>query len=108
MSLLDGPTNGCCGGACAKRSGVLHLLWEIYPAAAKHRNSSGYFPLSLMIQNGRPWDRTFSQILRWHPQAFHWLDGVTPKVVPHILARYVTLGLCLPMLRLQVGSLFDL
>jgi hypothetical protein len=101
MGLLDGPTIGCCGGACAKRSGLLHLVLDIYPAAAKYRNSSGYFPLSLMIQNGRPWDRTFSQILRWHPQAFHWVDGVTPNMVPHILARYVYSCDLLPMLCLQ-------
>ena len=87
MSLLDGPSHGCCGGNCSKRAGILRLLLDIYPEAAKLRNRDGDFPLALMIQNGRHWDNTFSMVLRTHPQAFHWVDGVTQILVPRILSR---------------------
>jgi len=87
MSLLDGPNQGCCGGDCSLRAGVLRLLLDIYPEAAKQRNFYGDFPLALMIQNGRLWDNTFSMVVRTHPQAFHWVEGVTQILVPSILSR---------------------
>ena len=87
MSLLDGARQGCCGGACAQRTGVLRLLLDIYPQAARQRNDHGDFPLSLMIQNGRRWDSTFSMVLHAHPQAFHWVEGVRQTYVPLILSR---------------------
>jgi ankyrin repeat protein len=93
MSLLDALWPRCCDGECARRAGILRLLLDIYPQAASQRNSAGYFPLALMVQNGRSWDSTFTWLLRVHPQAFHWVDGVAPQTVPHIIARYVVLSI---------------
>ena len=88
MSLLDVAQPSCCAGRCAQRSGILHLLLEMYPQAASKRNDSGHFPLDLMVQNGRQWDHTFTWVLRAHPQAFHWIEGITPGMIPRVLARY--------------------
>lgn len=101
MFLLDAPVpddtetssssnnniRGCCGGACQQRAQVLHRLVEIYPVAARIRNSSGHFPLNLMIQNGRRWDNTFAQVVRSYPEALHWVENVSPSVVPNVLAK---------------------
>jgi hypothetical protein len=86
--LLDATTTcSCCGGTCHKRAGVLQMLMEIYPGAARCANDSGDFPLNLMIQNGRAWDSTFALVVRSYPQALHQVRTVGPKLLPRILAR---------------------
>lgn len=90
MVLLDAPhssTSNCCDGACHKRMGLLHMILDIYPDAAKHRNKEGKFPLDIMIQNGRPWDKTFAYVVRAHPEVLRWLKNMSPKVVSHMLAQ---------------------
>lgn len=91
MILLDAPhvptTGCCCGGTCHKRVGVLQMLVEIYPDAAKHRNKDGDFPLNLMVCNGRPWDNTFAFVVRAYPEALHWVDNLSPKIAAHVLAK---------------------
>ncbi|GAX11302.1 hypothetical protein FisN_15Lh231 [Fistulifera solaris] len=87
MSLLDGNVVNCCDGSYHQRIGVLRKLLEIYPEAAKIRNNDGDFPLTLMIQNGRPWDSSFALVVRTYPQALHWVSTIDAKLLPHILAR---------------------
>jgi hypothetical protein len=87
MALLDANVPGCCEGNCHKRMGVLRKLLEIYPGAAAQRNEYGDLPLSLMIQNGRPWDSSFALVIRTYPQALHWVPNVESKLLPHILSR---------------------
>jgi len=88
MPLLSGRSCHCCRNEdCHSRIGVLQALLDIYPDAAKHRSNAGDFPLGLMVQNGRPWDRTFATVLSNHPQAFHWIQGITAPLVPHIISR---------------------
>ena len=89
MTLLSGQPCRCCSENCHERNGVLGALLDIFPEATKHRSASGDFPLGLMVQNGRQWDRTFSLVLSLHPQAVHWIRGIAPSLYPHILARYV-------------------
>lgn len=88
MTLLSGPPcSYCSNGNCHDRANVLGALLDVFPAAAKHRSASGDFPLTLMVQNGRPWDRTFAMMLSTHPQASHWIPGINIRLVPHILER---------------------
>jgi Ankyrin repeat len=90
LVLLDAATptsTGCCDGACHKRKGVLQMLMEIYPDAVKQRNKAGEFPLTLMVQNGRSWDNTFAHVVQAYPEAVHWVENVSPKVVSHLLAQ---------------------
>jgi hypothetical protein len=88
MILLDTPVpSGCCGGACHKRVGVLQTLMEIYPEAAKQRNKAGDFPLNLMVRNGRPWDNTFAFVVQAYPEALHWVENTSPRIVAHMLAK---------------------
>ena len=89
MLLLNGPKSSRCGESSHDRIGILRVLIEMFPDAAKIRSSCGCFPLSLMVQNGRPWDDTLSLVLRTHPEAFHWINGITSKMAPHILTKYV-------------------
>ena len=87
MTLLSACVEGCCSGTCHKRTGILRMLMDIFPDACKTRNSAGEFPLGLMIQNGRPWDQTFSLVLRKFPQALHWSLGVNDKLLPRVLEK---------------------
>jgi hypothetical protein len=87
MSLLDGQPTGCCGGDCHRRIGVLGMLLEIYPEATQSRSLSGNFGLGLMIQNGRPWDRTFALAVRTFPEAFHWVKDLESTLTPQIVER---------------------
>lgn len=87
MFLLNGPRQSKCGESCHDRMGILRVLIEMFPEAAKIRSASGCFPLSLMVQNGRPWDDTFALVLRSHPEAFHWISGITSKMAPHIVSK---------------------
>lgn len=85
MSLLD--SSGPCSSSCHKRMSVLRKLLEIYPEATRLRNATGDFPLSLMIQNGRPWDSTFAMVFQTYPEAFHWVQNIDVRLNPLILAR---------------------
>ena len=88
MPLLDGTDVGCCGGGCHhERMGVLRMLMDIFPEAARQRGLDGDFPLCMMIRNGRPWDSTFAFVLRTYPQALHWAEGISTKLVPRILEK---------------------
>lgn len=87
MSLLDAPSECSCSASCHQRIHVLKALHEIYPGASRHRNASGEFPLSLMIQNGRKWDQTFALVLRTFPQGLHWSSGVERKLIARILEK---------------------
>ena len=87
MSLLDGNAAACCDGSYHQRLGVLRKILEIYPEAARNRNSNGEFVLNLMIQNGRPWDSSFALVVRTYPQALHWVNRIDAKLLPLILAR---------------------
>ena len=91
MPLLSGPPCHCCSDSCHDRTGVLGALLDVFPEATKCRSASGDFPLGLMVQNGRPWDQTFSMVLSLHPQAFHWIQGIDLRLVPRIVARQVGL-----------------
>jgi hypothetical protein len=86
MSLLDAPA-GCCGGNCHKRMGILRMLLEIYPDATQARNTSGQFPLGLMIQNGRVWGHEVALALRAFPPALHWYKGLDDRILAHILEK---------------------
>jgi hypothetical protein len=88
MSLLDSSIEGCCGGICHKRIGVLRALLDTYPEATRFRTNGGEFPLGLMIQNGRPWNQTFSLALSKFPAAMHWHSGMDDdRLLPLILDR---------------------
>jgi len=93
MLLLDVPPPGaitpafCCEGACHKRIGVLQLLMELNPDAAKHRNAAGDFPVSLMVRSGRPFDVTFAEVVRANPGALHRIDNLSAGLVPHLLGQ---------------------
>eukprot|EP00980_Cylindrotheca_fusiformis_P022957 scaffold9951_cov146-Cylindrotheca_fusiformis.AAC.1 len=89
MGLLDGPPR-CCGGRCHQRLGILRMLLEMYPQATQLRNSSGHFPLTLMIQNGRLWGDEVALALRAFPPALHWhtTTGVDDcSILPLILEK---------------------
>ena len=86
MSLLDASAP-CSGGKAHKRSGILRMLLDIYPAAAESQNSAGQFPLGLMIQNGRVWGETVALALRAFPQALHWYKGLDERVLADILEK---------------------
>jgi len=77
----------CSNDDCHARIGVLQALIDVYPEAAKKRSSSGDFPLGLMVQNGRKWDRTFCTVLSTHPPAFHWITNISSSLVPRIICR---------------------
>ena len=87
MSLLSASGDGFCEGGCHKRLNILRVLFDLYPAACRVRNTFGEFPLGLMIQNGRAWDQTFALVLRSFPQALHWAMGVNNKINPLILSK---------------------
>lgn len=88
MSLLDGtPCRGCTTGRCHEPAGILHLLLQMYPAAAKTRSPSGELVLGLMVQNGRPWDHTFALTVRTFPQAFHWVKDLENTLTPRIVEK---------------------
>ena len=87
MPLLDASPAGCCGGNCHKRMGILRILLEIHPEATSVRNTSGEFPLGLMIQNGRLWGHTVALALRAFPPALHWYKGLDDRLLPPILER---------------------
>lgn len=91
MLLLDKTHGICCTGRCHERLGVLRLLFGIYPDAAKKVNDEGEFPLSLMVQNGRPWDSTFALVLETYPEALHGVRHIDDKLLPDILWRMSTL-----------------
>jgi hypothetical protein len=91
MSLLDSPTATQCDRCCVQvssrltgRMGVLRKLLEVYPEAACLRNVMGDFPLNLMAQNGRPWDRTFALVIRTYPEALQWIRNVDTTLHPRI------------------------
>lgn len=84
MILLDSQCQWC-GDACHKRLQVLHTLMDIYPNAAKHRNKDGAFPLGIMINNGRLWDKAFALTVRACPEAIHEVDNIPRGMVPHVL-----------------------
>jgi hypothetical protein len=86
MSLLDGR-GGCCLGRCHQRMGVLRTLLEIFPDATKVRNKDNYFPLGLMIRNGRMWGHTVAFALRTFPPALHWYKGLDDRVLPNLLEK---------------------
>ena len=77
----------CCEGACHKRIGVLQLLMELNPDAAKHRNTAGDFPVSLMVRSGRPFDVTFAEVVRANPEALHRIDNLSTRLVPNVLGQ---------------------
>lgn len=92
MGLLDGPSTtpstGCCGGSCHRRLGVLRRLWELHPTAAARANDSDDFPLTLMVQNGRPWDDAFALIVQGNPTALHSLRSFDARALqPRLLRR---------------------
>ena len=86
MPLLD-AANGCCRGVCHKRMGILRMLLEMFPDATMVRNTSGEFPLGLMIQNGRLWGHTIALALRAFPPALHWYHGLDDRLLPLILEK---------------------
>lgn len=86
MSLLDG-TDGCCGGECHKRMGVLRKLLDVFPGATEARNRFGHFPLNLMIQNGRLWGHEVALALRAFPPALHWHKGLDDRILSYILEK---------------------
>jgi ankyrin repeat protein len=88
MTILDADVRGCCTGSCHKRAGVLEMLLEVFPDACRVRNNAGTFPLSLMMLNGRPWDRTLARALREFPPALHWYrDGLDEKLLSRTMSK---------------------
>lgn len=87
MSLLDSRDRHCYCGRCHKREGLLSDLLEIYPEATQVANGDAQFPLSLMIQNGRPWDSTFVSVLKRHPQALYSVSSLSDKLLPYLLYK---------------------
>jgi hypothetical protein len=87
MSLLDATCIGCCGGKCHTRMGILRILLEMYPEATRFRNTSGEFPLGLMIQNGRLWGHTVALAFLAFPPALHWYKGLDDRLLPLILEK---------------------
>jgi hypothetical protein len=92
MCVLDAHMEGslqkgCCSGECHKRMGVLQLLMDIFPDAARYPNNAGQYPLNLVVSNGRPWDRTSAHILRSYPEALHFDNNLNGKTLPRSLAR---------------------
>ena len=88
MSILDGATKqGCCGGKCHSRTGVLVTLFQAYPEATHVQNKANEFPLGLMMHSGRSWDNTFALVLRNFPPALHWYNGMDDKIISLILSR---------------------
>jgi ankyrin repeat protein len=87
MFMLNGPNTSRWGESCHDRMGVLPVLLEMFPEAAKIRSACGSFPLGLMVTSGRPWDETFAFVVRSHPEAFHWINGITSKMVPRIISK---------------------
>jgi hypothetical protein len=86
MPLLD-SSSGCCSGTCHERMGILRMLLEMYPDATRSRNTSGEFPLGLMIQNGRLWGHTIALALRAFPPALHWYQGLDDRLLASILEK---------------------
>jgi ankyrin repeat protein len=87
MALLNGSVIRGCVGKCHLRTGVLNSLLTTFPDAAKLQNKAEDFPLGLMIQNGRPWDRTFSITLSHFPPALHLYKGMTKELLPYVLSK---------------------
>jgi hypothetical protein len=87
MMLLDSNRRGCCSGMCQKRAGVLDALLEVYPEATRQLNDSDDFPLSLMIQNGRPWGNTFKLVVRLFPEALYFVRDLDPCLIPLVLKK---------------------
>jgi len=94
MFLLDAPEatdrNSCCGGACRKRIGLLQLIRELHPDAAKHCNMNGDYALNLIVSNGRPWDNTFASIVQSCPEAVHFVGNLPKELIPLIAERVAT------------------
>lgn len=85
MSLLD-STSRCCNSQCHKRFSILRVLLEMHPEATQLQNKAGYFPLSLMIQNGRSWEDDVALAVRAFPPALHW-KGLNDCILPRVLHR---------------------
>jgi hypothetical protein len=86
LTLLDG-FSGCCDGACHKRIGILQLLLEINPDATSLVNESSEYPLTLMIQNGRSWDKTFALVVQSYPEALHNVENLDRFLLPVLLQK---------------------
>mmetsp|Transcript_2427 Transcript_2427/g.5640 ORF Transcript_2427/g.5640 Transcript_2427/m.5640 type:complete len:983 (+) Transcript_2427:175-3123(+) len=85
MALLDCSAR-CCNSQCHKRFSILRVLLEMHPEATQLQNKAGYFPLSLMIQNGRSWEDDVALAVRAFPPALHW-KGLNDCILPRVLAR---------------------